>query len=66
MIKKGTAVDLLNLFLFSSVYFTLSCNFSSGRVFWGFTILTIYSLQKVSFFHSGQLTKCILYVDHFK
>ena len=65
MINKGTAVDLLNLFLFS-VYFTLSCNFSSGRVFWGFTILTIYSLQKVSFFHSGQLTKCILNVDHFK
>ena len=62
MINKGTAVDLLNLFLFSSVYFTLSCNFSSGRVFWGFTILTIYSLQN----HSGQLTKCILNVDHFK
>ena len=50
MIKKGTAVDLLNLFLFSSVYFTLSCNLSSGRVFWGFTILTICSLQKVFFF----------------
>lgn len=25
MIKKGTAVDLLNLFLFSSVYFILRC-----------------------------------------
>lgn len=48
--KKGTAVDLLNLFLFSSVYFTLSCNFSSRRVFWGFTILTIYSLQKAGIF----------------
>ena len=44
MIKmEGTAVSLplvglLNLVLFSSVYFTLSYNFSIRRVFWGFTI----------------------------
>ena len=44
MIKiEGTAVSLplvglLNSFLFSFVYFTLSYNFSVRRVFWGFTI----------------------------
>lgn len=53
MVKiKGTAVSLplvglLNLFLFSFVYFTLSYNFSIRRVFLGFTIFfrSVVSLQ---------------------